>query len=127
MLRQPLWTRQHECFVSRCGHASMNASTGWEPQIKQFRLLSMEMLELAQAGAWETVTEWEAKRRVLLDELFQAPLPVEFAPLLKDAVEITLANDAQIQELARTEMNKLSDKLRALRQGRRALSAYHDS
>jgi hypothetical protein len=47
--------------------------------------------------------------------------------LLKDTVETTLANDAQIQELARAEMDKISDDLRALRQGRRALSAYNDS
>lgn len=105
----------------------MNASANWEPQIKRFRLLSMEMLELAQAGEWETVTEWEEKRRVLLEELFQTLPPAEISPLLEDAVQFTLASDAQVQELARTEMDKLSDKLRALRQGRRALSAYHDS
>lgn len=105
----------------------MISPADWEPQIKRLRLLNMAMLELAQAGEWETVTEWEEKRRILLDELFELPPPAEFLPLLKDAVETTLASDVQVQELAHTEIGKLGDNLRTLRQGRRALSAYHDA
>lgn len=105
----------------------MNPPADWEPQIQRLRSLSLEMLELAQANEWEIVTEREAQRRILLDELFQSPPPALWIPPLKEAVQITLTSDAQIQELARTEMAKISGNLRALRQGRRALSAYHDS
>ena len=105
----------------------MNPPIDWEPQIQQLRSLSFEMLERAQAGEWEIVTEREEQRRALLDELFQSPPPIQWIPLLKDAVQVTLTSDARVQELARAEMDKLSDDLRALRQGRRALSAYDAS
>lgn len=105
----------------------MNPSIDWEPQIQQLRHFSFEMLELAQAGEWEIVTEKEAERRVLIEELFQSPLPAQWVPLLKDAVQATLTLDAQVQELARAERDKLGEKLRALRTGRRALSAYDDA
>lgn len=105
----------------------MNASADWELQIRRLRLLSMEMLERAQAGEWEIVTEREAQRRDLLGELFQSPPPTQWTSLLRDAIQATLDSDGRVQELARAEMDKLSDDLRALRQGRRALNAYHNS
>lgn len=105
----------------------MNSPVDWEPQIQRLRYLSLEMLELAQADEWETVTEREEQRHTLLDELFQNLPPVQWVPLLKEAVQVTLTSDAQVQELARAEMDKISDDLRTLRRGRRALSAYHDS
>ncbi len=105
----------------------MNPPIDWESQIQQLGSLSFEMLELAQAGEWEIVTEREEQRRALLDELFQSPPPNQWIPLFKDAVQATLDSDAQVQELARTEMDKISADLRALRQGRRALSAYDDA
>lgn len=102
----------------------MNPPIDWEPQIQRLSALSLEMLEQAQAGEWEIVTEREAQRRALIDELFQSPPPMQWVELLKDAVQATLTRDAQVQELARAERDKISDELRALRQGRRALSAY---
>lgn len=104
----------------------MISPVDWESWIKRWQRLNMEMLELAQAGEWETVTEREEQRRVFLDELFESPPPAEFLPLLKDAIQTTLASDVQVQELAHTEIDKLGDNLRTLKQGRRALSAYHD-
>lgn len=104
----------------------MKVRANWEPQIQQLCLLSMEMLELAQASEWETVTKREEQRRALLDELFESPPPAEWVPLLRDAVQATLASDARVQELAHAELDKLSDDLRTLKQGRRALQAYHD-
>ncbi|MFO1372899.1 MAG: flagellar protein FliT [Candidatus Competibacteraceae bacterium] len=98
--------------------------TDWEQQIKLLRLLSVEMLELAQAGAWDTVAEWESKRRAVLDGLFQQPPPEHLASLLEDAVRATLASDAKLLELARAEMDKLSDYLKSFNQGRRAREAY---
>lgn len=105
----------------------MNSFADWELRIQQLRALSFEMLELAQSGEWETVTAWEEQRRALLDELFQSSPPTRWMPLLKDAVQTTLASNAQVQALARTEMDKISDDLRALRQGRSALSAYDEA
>lgn len=105
----------------------MNLPIDWELQIEHLRYLSLEMLELAQADEWEIVIEREEQRRTLLDELFQSPPPVQWIPLLKDAVQVTLSSDAQVQELARAERDKISDHLRALKQGRRALSAYDDA
>lgn len=105
----------------------MNSLTDWETQIKRFQLLSTEMLDLAHAGEWAAVTEWEEKRRVLLDELYKTSPPAEVGPLLKDAAQFTLVSDARIQELAHAEMDKLSDRLRTIRQGRRALNAYQSS
>ncbi len=104
----------------------MNPSIDWEPQIQRLRYLSLEILELAQADKWEIVTEKEVERRALIEALFQTPLPAAWVPLLKDVVQVTLSSDARVQELACAEMDKLSDKLRALKQGRRALSAYDD-
>jgi len=105
----------------------VNLPIDWELQIEHLRYLSLEMLELAQADEWEIVIEREEQRRTLLDELFQSPPPVQWIPLLKDAVQVTLSSDAQVQELARAERDKISDHLRALKQGRRALSAYDDA
>ncbi|MCP5195796.1 MAG: flagellar protein FliT [Gammaproteobacteria bacterium] len=101
-----------------------HSSPDWEPQIKRLHSLGREMCELAQTGEWEAVIEREEQRRVLLGELFQDPLPAQWVSLLRDAVQATLASDAQVQELACAELDKLSDGLRTLKQGRRALQAY---
>lgn len=105
----------------------MNLPTDWEPQIQRLHKLSLEMLELAQADEWEIVTEKEIERRALIEALFQTPPPAEWVPLLKDTIQVTLSSDARVQELAHAEMDKLSDKLRTLKQGQRALSAYDDA
>ncbi len=105
----------------------MNLPIDWEPQIQRLHDLSLEILELAQSDDWEIVTEKEVERRALIEALFQSPPPAEWVPLLKDTVQVTLSSDARVQELARTEMDKLSDKLRTLKQGRRALSAYDNA
>lgn len=102
----------------------MNSLVDWEPRIEQMRRLSADLLEQAQAGEWDAVTEREQERQLLLEELFRQPAPEAVAPRLADAVRATLTSDAQVQELARAEMNRLGDSLKALNQGRRALHAY---
>lgn len=104
----------------------MNAEVDWETEIQQLRLLSMDMLSLAQASEWETVIMQEEQRRILLDALFANQPPVEWVPQLQDAIQMTLASDAQVQGLAHAEMDKLSDELRMLKQRRRALQSYQD-
>ena len=96
----------------------------WVQRIKLLRLMSVEMLELAQAGGWDEVTEWEEKRRALLDELFQQAPPADLAPSLEEVARAALASDAKLVELARAEMDKLSDYLKSFSQGRRARHAY---
>ena len=96
----------------------------WTQRIKLLRLMSVEMLELAQAGGWEEVTEWAEKRRALLDELFQQAPPADLAPSLENAARAALASDAKLVELARAEMDKLGEYLRSFGQGRRARHAY---
>ncbi len=100
------------------------ASADWQQRIKLLRLLTVEMLELAEAGSWEAVSEWEEKRRNLLDQLLAQPAPDDIAPLLEDAVRALLASDARLVEMARIEMGKLGDHLAAIHKGRRALHAY---
>jgi hypothetical protein len=104
----------------------MKAVADWETEIQQLRLLSMDMLSLAQASEWEMVIAREEQRRILLDELFAHQPPVEWVPQLQDAIQTTLASDAQVQVLAHTEMDKLSNELRMLKQRRRALQFYED-
>jgi len=96
----------------------------WEQRIKLLRLLSVEMLELAQAGGWSEVSEWERKRQALLDELFQEAPPGELAPALETAARAALASDAELLELAHREMDKLREYLRSFGQGSRARHAY---
>jgi len=96
----------------------------WEQRINLLRLLSVQMLELAQADRWDEVIEWEAKRRALLNELFQQPSPPALAPLLENAARAALASDARLIELARGEMDKLGGVLQSFHQGRRASQAY---
>ncbi len=103
----------------------MIATAGdWEQRIKLLRLMSVEMLELAEAGGWDEVTEWEAKRRTLLDELFQQAPPNDLAPLLEEAIRTALASDAKLLELAHGEKDKLGEYLKSFGQGRRARHAY---
>jgi hypothetical protein len=103
----------------------MIAPNDWEPQIKRLRLLSIEMLELAQAQGWDEVTVWENKRRALLDDLFQSTPPADVAPLLEDTIQTVLASDARLLDLARGKMNELGDLLKMIRLSRRAHHAYH--
>lgn len=98
----------------------------WEQRIKLLRLISIEMLELAQAGGWEEVTVWEEKRRALLEELFQQTPPTELASSLEDAARAALVSDAKLLELARAEMDKLGYYLKSFGQARRARLAYQD-
>ncbi|TVR65165.1 MAG: flagellar protein FliT [Candidatus Competibacteraceae bacterium] len=105
----------------------MNAPTDWEPCIQRLRALSVDLLDQARAGAWETVTEREQERRAVLEELFRQPVPEAVAPQFAEAVRDTLASDAEAWKLARGEMDRLGDALKALNQGRRALSAYQDA
>ena len=97
---------------------------GWAQRIKLLRLMSVEMLELAQAGGWDQVTEWEAKRRRLLEELFQQAPPAELAPALEEAARAALASDARLLELACEERDRLGDYLKSFGQGRRVRHAY---
>lgn len=96
----------------------------WEQAIKLLRLLSIEMVELAEAGGWDEVATWESKRQALLDELFQEKPPAALAPALAEAVRTVLANDARLKELASAEMSKLAGYLKSFDQGRRARHAY---
>ncbi|CDH44161.1 flagellar protein FliT [Candidatus Contendibacter odensensis] len=98
----------------------------WEPQIQHLRYLSLEMLELAQANDWEAVSEWETRRRAVLDNLFRQPAPAAIVPLLEEAIRATLASDARLTDMARAEMDSISDNLKLIQQGRRAMLAYHD-
>ena len=82
------------------------------------------MLEFAEAGSWETVSEWENKRRILLNDLLAQSTPDEIAPLLKETVRVLLSIDSQLVDKARDEMGKLGDQLAAIHKGRRALDAY---
>lgn len=103
----------------------MIATAGdWEQRIKLLRLMSVEMLELAQAGGWDEVTEWEEKRRTLLEELFQQVPPADLAPLLEEAARAALASDARLLVLAHAEMDKLGNYLKSFGQSRRARHAY---
>ena len=102
----------------------MVTAEDWEQGIKLLRLMSVEMLELAQAGGWEEVTEWEEKRRALLDELFQQAPPADLAPSLENAARAALASDAKLLDLAHREMDKLGEYLRSLGQGLRVRHAY---
>ena len=98
----------------------------WEQSLQQLRRLSAELLDLAQAGDWEAVSESEAQRRAVLDELFRQPTPDAIVPLLKDAIGSVLSSDAHLLELARGEMGKISDNLKLIQQGRRAMQVYRD-
>lgn len=100
------------------------SSADWDQQIKLLRLLSAEMLDLAETGDWEMVSEWERKRRILLEELLAQPTSEDIAPLLEEAVRALLVSDARLVDMARVEMDKLSDHLAAIHKGRRALHAY---
>ena len=100
------------------------AADDWAQAIKLLRLMSVEMLELARAGGWEEVTEWEVKRRALLEELFREAPPAELARALEDAARTALDSDAQLLELAREERDKLGDYLKSFGQNRRVRHAY---
>jgi hypothetical protein len=99
----------------------------WVRRLQQLRLLSVEMLGLAQTGGWDAVTDWEEKRQVLLEELFQREPPAELAPQLDETIRAVLASDVQLRELARGEMNRLRDLLKSCGQSRRARQAYQDA
>lgn len=99
----------------------------WELRIKLLRLMSIEMLELAQAGGWDEVIDWEQKRQALLVDLFQCEPPPLLVPLLAEVVSEVLASDSQLQPLARLEMDKLGDYLKSFGLGRRARQAYQYS
>lgn len=100
------------------------AHIDWEAQLKLLQTLNAQMLEQAQLGAWETVSDREMQRRTVIEQLFQAPPPPQWLDPLKDAIQATLMSDSRVQELAGSERDKVGDKLRSIRQGRRALSAY---
>lgn len=98
----------------------------WEQHIHWLRSLSVEMLELAQTGQWDAVTEREVQRRALLEELFQTAPPADLAPQLEAAARAVLASDARLLELAQAERDQLSEHLKSLGQGRRAMQAYQN-
>lgn len=99
----------------------------WELQIKLLQTLSVRMLEQAQLDEWEIVSDCEVQRRSIIEQLFQAQPPAQWLPLLRDAVQATLISDTRVQELACTARDKIGDKLRAIRNGQRALSAYDET
>ncbi|MBK7985172.1 MAG: flagellar protein FliT [Candidatus Competibacteraceae bacterium] len=96
----------------------------WTQRIKLLRLMSVEMLELAEAGGWDEVTEWEANRRTLLEELFQQAPPADLTPALEEAARAALSCDARLLELACEERDRLGDYLKSFGQGRRVRHAY---
>lgn len=102
----------------------IETSADWQQAITLLRLLSIEMVELAEAGGWDEVATWEGKRQDLLNELFKETPPAALVPVLAEAVRTVLAHDARLKALAGTEMSKLAGYLKSFDQGRRARHAY---
>ena len=96
----------------------------WEQCINRLRSLTAEMLELAEAGQWDAVTEQENQRRAVLETLFETSPPADLAPQLEAAARAVLSSDARLLKLAQAEREQLREHLQSLGQGRRALQAY---
>lgn len=98
----------------------------WEQRINRLRSLSAELLALAQTGYWDAVTVQESQRQALLEELFSTAPPDDLAPQLEAAARATLDSDAELLKLAQAERDQLSEHLKSLGQGRRAVQAYQN-
>ena len=102
----------------------MDNTSDWQELVVQLQVLSQEMLQLARAGDWESVTEWEERRRSLLEDLFRQPLPPSLSPAIAACIWKVLTCDSEVLALGREAMDNLSSQLKMLAQGRKASLAY---
>jgi hypothetical protein len=100
--------------------------TDWQGLAARLRSLSLEMLQLAKAGDWESVTEREERRRDLIKDLFEHAPPPSLSPFLGACLREVIDCNSELMTLAGDLRNKVGAQLQWLARGRRASAAYGD-
>jgi len=102
----------------------MYASTSL--QLEQGLELTRKMLELVKAGEWEQVAELGAERLRLLRQWVRSEDPALAQQQIGMLQEIQKL-DEEIESLGRQGREEMAQRLRDLRQGRKAGKAYGSS
>ncbi len=109
--------------VARSAHA---VTDGQERRDALGELLELTsaMLEAALSGEWERLVALEATRQERIHEFFSTPPGQEEAAEIARAIRVILDTDRQVMRLGSERMEWLGDRLRGVRKGRAATSAY---
>ncbi|MCX4193857.1 flagellar protein FliT [Methylophaga sp. OBS1] len=95
-------------------------------QLKRAADLTSTMLQMAEAGQWSGLSEFQKQRTDLLQQCF--PLDAEQQTLdVRAVVETMIAQNQQLEQLCRQAQQSLQTELRGLNNNRKAVAAYQSS
>lgn len=95
-------------------------------QLKRAADLTSTMLQMAEAGQWSGLSEFQKQRTDLLQQCF--PLDAEQQTLdVRAVVETMIEQNQQLEQLCRQAQQSLQTELQGLNKNRKAVAAYQSS
>ncbi|MTI63765.1 flagellar protein FliT [Methylophaga sp.] len=95
-------------------------------QLQRAADLTSTMLQMAEAGQWSGLPEFQQQRSELLQQSF--PLnPQDQTVDTRTIVEIMISENQQLEQLCRKAQKSLQTELSGLNQNRKAVAAYQSS
>ena len=96
------------------------------PAMEEILALCRRMLEGAERGDWDAVTDHELERRERLERYFSAAPALGGSEGLAEAIREIVAIDQRIIALGQVRRNEIVASLRTLENGRRGAAAYRE-
>ncbi len=96
------------------------------PAMEEILALCRRMLECAERGDWDAVTDHELERRERLERYFSAAPVLGGSVGLAEAIRGIVTIDQRILTLGQARRNEIVASLRTLENGRRGAAAYRE-
>ena len=91
---------------------------------KRLLRLSRAVLEHAENGDWEAVTDLERERHPLVSEFFSSECPAHERESRRNLIQTLLEIDRQIVRLVEARREEIAHQLQTITRGRGAMRAY---
>ncbi len=95
-----------------------------ERQYKRLLRLSRQVLEHAENGDWEAVTDLERERHPLVSEFFSGECPAHERETRRNMIRTLLDIDRRIIRLVEARREEIAHQLQTITRGRGAMRAY---
>lgn len=92
--------------------------------LQQLITLSDTMLEKAREQAWDELFELEQQRREAMQKFFLHGVAAADARVVAAGIELIMARDRDLMDLAKATRDKLVQTLQKMDQGKKAVKAY---
>lgn len=106
---------------------SMANSVARRDQMLEILRVSATLINLAEAGNWQRLSETYQTRQQLLEAFFDVTPTAREADWIRDSIEQVLACDEKIREKAEASKFELAKELDKGEKGRQVIAAYKEN